>query len=289
MKTQKLTSIFLMAIMLFAVNLFAQEEREDVIYMKNGAIYRGTIIEQVPNVSYKIEIAGGSVINVSANDVLKVTKEVRKHDEQAIPRHHLEDNDKPYEYKKSRRGKVEQPFVYRKKGYFFQSQLMFGFFEFGTRIVNGYKFGQFGLLGLGVGVDLVIGPVNGGGNNNGTTFPLPNINYDYAGPQFPVFIYYSGDILRKKTTPFYAVEVGYAFRPHTVFNSDDVSVKGGMMGSVGFGLRAYNKGRKNISLSLNLDIKNPTNQTTAYSPGYTYTYSESMIMLMPSFKLGIGF
>jgi hypothetical protein len=268
--------IFFIAAMLFGYSAIAQDNREDVIYMKNGDIYRGVIVEQVPGVSYKIELAGGSVINVDAHNVSKVTKETKVTNK---PMEH--EQSKPYRYDRSRDEKSEpEEFVYRNKGYFFQGQIVLGFFEAGTRIINGYKFGQFGYLGLGLGLEGLIGPVNGG--NNGSTFPLPNITTDYAGPYVPLFLYYSGDILRKKMTPFYSVELGYAFRPN-LYSSDNHNV-GGPMAGIGLGGRFYKKGRVNINLSLNLDMKKATNDYSNY-----YSPSQSLIMLIPSFKFGIGF
>ena len=279
--------------MIFCQNALAQDDREDVIYLKNGAIYRGVIVEQIPGESYKIEIAGGSVIKIAAQDVLRVVKEPKVRNGRA-DRRDYPDDEKGYSYRKPRRDREEHEFVYRDKGYFFQGQIVAGFFEIGTRVINGYKFGQYGFLGLGLGIDIVMGPVNGGGGGGGGSFPFPDVNTDYAGPHIPLFVYYAGDILMKKITPFYAVELGYAFRPGSTDAYSGDSYIGGVMAAVGFGVRMNKRGRKNISLSLNLDIKNPTNKYTSTSYNqqgnpYTYTSSESMVMLMPSFKFGIGF
>jgi len=46
-----------------------------VIYLKNGSIYRGHIVEQVRDSLYKIEIYGGSTIVLSGNEILKITQE----------------------------------------------------------------------------------------------------------------------------------------------------------------------------------------------------------------------
>ncbi len=50
-------------------------EYVDVIYLKNGSIIRGMIIEQVPNVQVKIKTSDGSVFVHSLDQVLKLTKE----------------------------------------------------------------------------------------------------------------------------------------------------------------------------------------------------------------------
>lgn len=51
------------------------QERIDVIYLKNGDILKGTIIENVPNDYARIELQGGSVFTVKYVDIAKFTKE----------------------------------------------------------------------------------------------------------------------------------------------------------------------------------------------------------------------
>jgi len=50
-------------------------EWQDVVYLQNGSVIRGMVIEQVPNVSLKIQTADGSVFVYEMKDVLKITKE----------------------------------------------------------------------------------------------------------------------------------------------------------------------------------------------------------------------
>ena len=65
-----------LAIMFFIVgNLSAQNNMTDVVYCKNGAVIRGTIIEQIPGVSLKIQTADGSVFVYKMEEVEKMTKE----------------------------------------------------------------------------------------------------------------------------------------------------------------------------------------------------------------------
>ena len=49
----------------------------EVVYLKNGSIIKGVIIEQVPNVSLKIKTGDGSLIICQMSDVTKITKEER--------------------------------------------------------------------------------------------------------------------------------------------------------------------------------------------------------------------
>jgi Flp pilus assembly protein TadB len=48
---------------------------KDVIYLKDGSILKGTIIEQIPNVSLKIQTGDGSVFFHKMENIEKITKE----------------------------------------------------------------------------------------------------------------------------------------------------------------------------------------------------------------------
>jgi hypothetical protein len=161
--------------------------------------------------------------------------------------------------------------------------------EFGFRIVNGYKFGRLGYLGLGIGVDGVILDLHG--------------SQDYSGAYFPFYIHYGGDILKKQTTPFYSVEIGYAahfaptgLSPQAIFgNGTDVSsARGGVMGGGAFGVRFYSRRRVHFDISAHVDFK----QSFATINGYAYDpygnqipsyYTEHSILIIPGVRFGIGF
>jgi hypothetical protein len=48
---------------------------EEVVYLKNGSIIRGTIIEQIPNKSLKIQTKDRSVFVYSMDEIEKIAKE----------------------------------------------------------------------------------------------------------------------------------------------------------------------------------------------------------------------
>lgn len=52
-----------------------QSNYQDVVYLKNGSIIRGVILEQVRNESIKIETAGSNVFVFQMDEVEKLTKE----------------------------------------------------------------------------------------------------------------------------------------------------------------------------------------------------------------------
>ncbi|HEY5922862.1 MAG TPA: hypothetical protein VIV11_14385 [Kofleriaceae bacterium] len=47
----------------------------DVIETNDGSVWKGVVIEQTPNVSYKIAIAGGSIHVIPASDVQRLSKQ----------------------------------------------------------------------------------------------------------------------------------------------------------------------------------------------------------------------
>lgn len=56
------------------------EEKEnipliDIVYLKNGSIIRGIIIEQIPNVSIKLKNKDGSIFVFKTDEILKLTRE----------------------------------------------------------------------------------------------------------------------------------------------------------------------------------------------------------------------
>jgi hypothetical protein len=61
-----------------AENVVKEEKKVEyieVLYLKNGSIIRGMIIEQIPNEQVKIQTSDGSVFVYTMDQVLKITKE----------------------------------------------------------------------------------------------------------------------------------------------------------------------------------------------------------------------
>lgn len=71
---KKLTIIF--AVLLFAVTLMAQER--DIIYLKNGSVIKGIIVEHILGESVKIKTADGSIFVYPETEVGKIEKEADK-------------------------------------------------------------------------------------------------------------------------------------------------------------------------------------------------------------------
>jgi hypothetical protein len=69
-----LISLFIISI-LFSIGY--SQEKIDVVYLKNGDVRKGTIIENTPNDYIKIETSDGSIFTIKYADIQKMTKETK--------------------------------------------------------------------------------------------------------------------------------------------------------------------------------------------------------------------
>lgn len=76
LEMKKLIQRFSLLLLLLISNLlFSQKNMEDVVYLKNESVIRGSIIEQIPNQSIKIQTKDGSIYAFKMEEILKITKE----------------------------------------------------------------------------------------------------------------------------------------------------------------------------------------------------------------------
>jgi len=267
----------------------AQSGMEDVVYLNNGSVLRGIIVEQVPNKSLKVQIAGGSIFQVEIADVERITKEQPL---SVFPGNAAPDRS-AREPRRQDSAVVREPWTpARRKGYFLQGQLLLELAQGGVRVINGYKFGRFGYLGLGVGLDL-----SGPSISHAYDYHWGNGSYGGTGVYLPVFVHYAGDILNRRVTPFYAVELGYAalLRDSDSYWSNNDRVRGGVMGGGGIGVKFNTRRRLNMSLLFNLNFKNISYREYWYwyddmnEMYHTETQRVRTTLFYPGLRLGIGF
>ncbi len=67
-------SVVMAVLFLAAISVQAQNLQE-VVYLKNGSVVRGVIIEQIPGSSLKIQTADGSIFAYKMEEVEKISKE----------------------------------------------------------------------------------------------------------------------------------------------------------------------------------------------------------------------
>lgn len=78
MKTKYLFFTLFFFVLIFTTGKsYAQYEKYvDVVYLKNGSVIRGTIIEQIPNESLKIQTRDKNIFVYKFDELLKMTKEL---------------------------------------------------------------------------------------------------------------------------------------------------------------------------------------------------------------------
>lgn len=67
-------SVSCMLFLLLTVTSWS-EEYIDVVYLKNGSIIKGIIIEQITGQSIKVKIANGDIFSIKVEDIEKLAKE----------------------------------------------------------------------------------------------------------------------------------------------------------------------------------------------------------------------
>ncbi len=289
----KLFKYLLAGLFLFFVTAtFAQQNMEDVLYLKNGTVYRGMIIEQIPNVSYKIQIAGGSIVAVTLSDVEKIAKEPVYHSQaQNKSSDHQFENDfgrcSPFHH----RDTSTVPYHLRKHRFFSSIEFRPGLNNVGLRFLRGYKFNRFAFVGIGFGFDAV--SFANGFNDTKHVFDNTRVN---NGLYIPVYLHYSGEILSKRITPYYFLEAGYAAHPVNPFVSNPNHTKnyGGPTASAGFGVKFYSKHRANLAINMNVNWRSDKYRTTIsttdmFGTPYSYVDKGFSQKIFGAMGLAIGF
>lgn len=239
-------------VMLFGVTrgVFAQN-LEEVVHLKNGSVIRGSIVEQIPNESVKIQTRDGNIFVYSIDEIQKITK--------------------------------EQPVnSYRSAGYAHQYRACdiergyFGVINFGYEIgvgggddrikldvVNGYRVIPEFSVGAGVGVKYYI---------------------DADVVTIPLYAHLRTDLLRTKVTPFIALNAGYNI-------STNDYIKGGALvePSIGVGIRLNNSKQLNVSLGYSLNCFKAQVYNNNYYYGYYLTSSYEVKIKSQAIMLHLGF
>lgn len=68
-----------------AFMVFAQGKQQDIVYLKNGSIIRGTIIELIPNKTVKITTSDNSLFVFQMDEIEKISKETISTPSKSLP------------------------------------------------------------------------------------------------------------------------------------------------------------------------------------------------------------
>lgn len=173
-KHMKKTFLFLV-ISFLTISVFAQKGR-DIVYLKNGSIIRGTVIEHVINESIKIQTSDGSLFVYPDSELLKVVKE----DLNSISR----DNRAADNYYKSE---------YPTKGYRWFLDLATSYapneevYRYSLSTSHGYQFNKF-YLGGGLGYQVLFNPELKRNNTVNTLLGFVDVRWDFASSKCSPFL-----------------------------------------------------------------------------------------------------
>ena len=164
---------------------------KEVVYLKNGSIIKGDIVEIVPNKTLTVETADGSTFVCNYDDIDKIAREKSENNEVIAKK--SENNEV------SATPKIKNNSSPLKRGY--SGDVSSGFFAgevWGADILttHGFRFNPNLFIGLGTGVRFS----------------------DYAYTvSIPVFVDFRYDVLKYKISPFIAVKSGVSIDlEHTI-------------------------------------------------------------------------
>jgi len=69
---KKLLSFFL----LFLITILSKAQKDDVIYLKDSSIYRGEIVEQIPNSHIRLQTKCENVLYIKSSEIVKIEREI---------------------------------------------------------------------------------------------------------------------------------------------------------------------------------------------------------------------
>lgn len=280
---------FLLVAILFSGAIFANAQvMQDVVYLKNGSIIRGIIIEQVPNKSLKIKIGDGSVFVYEVADVEKITKE------ETIGNSNNRPHDNGYYNNSQSTGSINSG-MYPNNGFSYNSQSAnTGYYSrpakpwFGHN--NGFsRIGYRGFVDLGGGVG--VGDYGDGifsvSTSHGYQFnPYlfvgaglgVDYHFDWETMFLPVFADIRGYFIDSRISPFLGVKIGYSpIDGSGVYFNPSVGASFGMSGN--FAL--------NVSLGYNLQR---SGMYFYYNSSYgSYSSYEDETLGAITFKVGMEF
>ena len=193
--------IMLIALFGFTTFGFSQQSttHEDVIYLINGGVIRGKIVENTEQ-SVKIEILGGSLLVYAREEILTIKREKIKRNKARKPSIMKNKDEVVYEPGPlDENGEPDHGYQYKNEGKYFNIMLgmmpgsgQFGDFAFGgsAQFSAGYHFNRFLGVGLGVGSDSYID--------------------DDVRNLFPIFAEVKGFLLDNPVSPYYNIGIGYS-------------------------------------------------------------------------------
>ena len=83
--TMRINRLAILFLTLLTATMMLAQDMKDVVYLKNGSIIKGWVIEQIPTESLKIQTSDGSLFVYKMDEVQRITKEKVVKAEEEVP------------------------------------------------------------------------------------------------------------------------------------------------------------------------------------------------------------
>lgn len=188
--------------------LFSQNNYQDVVYLKNGSIIRGVIVEQTPNKSIKIQTAENNVFVYEMDEIEKMAKEINQ-------RRNLKQGD-TFHLEPGYKGITELGYEIGVGDY--------GYDRIKLNIINGYQVNQSFSLGIGTGL---------------------RYYNDLEALLVPIFADFRGNLpLNSKVSPYMSLGIGYSFDATNSFEGVGLMLNP----TIGVSFKVSDKSAMNVGL-----------------------------------------
>lgn len=251
MKT--IQKILLLIMVTLSLNSFSQSlgDYYDVVYLKNGSIIKGIMIEQIPGKSIKILTNDGSEYVYLTSEIEKFTRETTESNYESIK--FIEKLEK-LDFDSSRI-KWRNDFKRKNNGYYIEFDLMSFSNGSARRMTNGFKFNNSKYVGVAIGVETH--------NNFYFGDEFSESRYTNSGKFGSINLVFASDLKDKRITPFYQAELGLGFaldgrkKVYDGYSKLRHENFGGPMAGFSYGYKFRTK--KKITYKLSLDLRLSSN------------------------------
>lgn len=240
------TLVSLLLLFLSSQTLAQSPSKEDVVYLKNGSIIRGEIIERDPEYYIKIQISGGSVLTFVMDEIQSIQQE------------------KPIDLSKKQpqKSRSKKEANHGKRNVSYRTQGVYNLFSFGIGVGEslyenpgwiganpsfqysiGYRAAHWFSIGQGIGMDF----------------------YD-VGSVVPFYVEIRGDLLKRPVTPHFYASGGYSLG---AIGAWEISkIQGGLYAHVGAGYKIHTKRRAEWLFSLGYKMQQIKAEKSEYIFGW---------------------
>jgi hypothetical protein len=242
---------FFMALSLYPFLSMGQNNYEDVVYLKSGGIMHGMIIEQVPNVSLKIQTADRNVFVYKIEEIEKITKEPVPGTQVNVQTNAPVDVQPGIQ--KEAEGKPSKPGIdhIKQKGFTVIPELNMNRFDFANE-------GVILATTLKCSAGYLVNPHFSVGG--GTGFEL--LDESCYIPFYGALRY---NISKQAVSPYISADVGWASR----ISNNDYS-RGGFMVNAAFGVKFFVSNKTALTISLGYQYQEYRYQSYYYPDYYYY-------------------